>query len=335
MDIDFLKLKNQENNKDKKISPSVDIDYTKIAQAKKPPVAPAFIQKAPQVIKKVSWWQNIKAKFSRSHAQKNISKTVAPIKPEAKPLIKQSAPAPEQPVSTKNQKVVVAPLILENDNKKNTKTYSSISEKEALKLKKGDMAKNFLGVNLIPSELEAQLNPATKIKNFFIYGIVTLCFILLVYGGMLVYQIILFYQVENMQKQVNNIEAEIISYRPWQRKALLFNDKLNKVIDLFNKHVYWSNVLTFLEKNTLPNVYYTNFTGTIDGTFNLNVTTTDYQTAVDQIALFKQSPQVLSVSVTTISATTNSNNSESNNNQSATVSFNMTLIVNPTIFNNQ
>lgn len=77
--------------------------------------------------------------------------------------------------------------------------------------------------------------------------------------------------------------------------VLDFRTRLIMVNDMLSRHIYWNNFFSFLEKNTLPNVFYQDFTGTPDGEYVLRARTDSFDSMAKQIKVFRRSADVLEV----------------------------------------
>ncbi len=78
--------------------------------------------------------------------------------------------------------------------------------------------------------------------------------------------------------------------------VLDFRGRLIVVNDLLSKHVYWSNFFSFLEKNTLPNVFYQDFSGDTSGEYLLKARTDSFDSMAKQIKVFRRAAEVIEVS---------------------------------------
>lgn len=78
--------------------------------------------------------------------------------------------------------------------------------------------------------------------------------------------------------------------------VLDFRLRLIMVNEMLSKHIYWNNFFSFLEKNTLPNVFYQDFSGDTKGDYILRAKTDSFDSMAKQIKVFRLSPDVLEVS---------------------------------------
>jgi len=348
MDIDFLKSKSAKTKKEVKPK-NFGVDYTEPNFAavkknktflplpakkeekklpvkkveKKLPVKNSTKAITPNIppIKnkeKISWWQKIKTKFAAKPKPAVIAvpkPLPAPVVPPAPPIVSSEYKLTTEARGTASKKeIVLPPVVVHKENLK------SLAPQDAMKIKKGELSSSFLDVNLIPDKLIAGLSPITKIRRIIWAGIASLVFILIISAGILAYQTYLINQVISTQREIKNVEDEIITYVPWQKDAVAFNQQIDGITKLLDRHIYWTEFFSFLEQNTLPNVHYANLSVDTSGVFTLAATAPDYGTVSKQIAVFKQSDIITKVSV--VGATDNGTQ----------INFNISLTVTPSIF---
>jgi hypothetical protein len=105
---------------------------------------------------------------------------------------------------------------------------------------------------------------------------------------------------------------------------------MDSVTHVMDNHVYWSQFLSYLEKYTLPNVYYKNLAATTEGKVTLSATAIDLATLADQYLILQNAPDfVEEVTIeSAVSAITENGDSDNSN----AVDFNISLQINPEIF---
>lgn len=367
MDIDFLKRKNPQAIKKEVRKDQHGIDYTKPGEEKKKSV-PVKKEKAP----KVSFWKRIKNIFKRQPKESEPTKSYPYAHPPAAPMFVpplplkkiEPKPAPLPPPKPKPmpilpkpepKKIAVAPVakkpLIQPDKEgivaqpalANKDSLTALNKKDLEKIKKGEYAKGFLDVNLLPGKKTEAVQPVSKIRGLLWAAIASMAFVLVVSGGMIIYQATLLSKVNDSQKQINALKENILEYEPWQKEAIAFNQKVEDIVLLLDKHIYWTNFFALLEQYTLPDVHYSSLSGDVSGTFTLSATAPDYETVSQQIALFKQADfiskvSVVSASMSTESLTANVGNANANANTNTTamtaqpISFNISLTVKPEIF---
>lgn len=77
--------------------------------------------------------------------------------------------------------------------------------------------------------------------------------------------------------------------------VLDFRLRLMLVSELLNSHIYWSNFFSFLEKNTLPNVFYQDFSGDTHGEYILKARTDNFDSMAKQLKVLRRAADVLEV----------------------------------------
>ncbi|MGC8851722.1 MAG: hypothetical protein ACP5PR_01320 [Minisyncoccia bacterium] len=121
-----------------------------------------------------------------------------------------------------------------------------------------------------------------------------------------------------INKNIDNIRLTFS--KEDEQKIALFEKKLNNLKNLLNNHIHFSKVIAFLEKNTHPQVYYTdlNFDLT-NNTLKLEGVALNQQVLSEAISGFSNNPADIKTIIVR-SIKTNENN---------TVSFNIELILQP------
>ena len=120
-----------------------------------------------------------------------------------------------------------------------------------------------------------------------------------------------------INKEIKDREGEI-------NDVLAFKHRLDIANFLLARHVYWSSFFDFLEDNTLSNVFFSSFSGDINGNYHLSATTNNFDAINAQTKKFLNNPYVRGSTVG--SGTISSEKGK------ATVSFELTLVLDPKIF---
>lgn len=173
-----------------------------------------------------------------------------------------------------------------------------IKEKtRSFKQKKLDSS-NTLKTNLIEGGGEISFDYKFVFKTFGISLGFALAVSASLYGGV-------FYWESKMDKKADNLDAEI---ERLEEIAENKEEKISKIGDLQKKveiadillkeHIYWTNFFDFIEKHTLPNVYYeSSFSGDIEGSYSFSAVTDDYKSISEQAAVLQQHDKVVSAQV--------------------------------------
>jgi|GEM_PF-4974815 len=145
--------------------------------------------------------------------------------------------------------------------------------------------KRSLQVSLIPEEVkEKKLNvKARKIGLGVIAAIV-----LLIIGGAYFYMMTVISSREgamaNTEKEIEAVKADIGALREANPDLYLYEQKLKAGPELLAHHIYTSKIFEFLEKNTLPEVWYASYISTDDGQVTLEAISKDLSMAGKQVA---------------------------------------------------
>lgn len=110
--------------------------------------------------------------------------------------------------------------------------------------------------------------------------------------------------INSKNNQINEIDADIAavkeqldSLRDQEQDLFLFEDKMAVMDELLSGHVYNSKIFTFLEEHTLPDVWYTSFISSSEGSVNLKASTKDLKTAAKQVAHLQSQEEIISINV--------------------------------------
>lgn len=141
----------------------------------------------------------------------------------------------------------------------------------------------------------------------------------------------LYYYNGEQQKTLEKLNSQFQTLRAGfplaqEKEIALFEKKLNTLKKLLNNHVYFSQVLTFLEQNTHPQVYYTNLEFSLEkNSLTLEGTAKNQQVLSEAVNGFVNDSKDIQV-VILRDMKTNTDN---------TVQFHLELILQPKVFHYQ
>ena len=245
-------------------------------------------------------------------------------------------PEKEEPVAPKNEPIF--PAI-----KKELTKLPAPSKKPEINIKKPEIEKErplTFDVNLIPEEFLDELRPARKIKIIIITAIVCCLVVFITYGLIYIYQSRVEGKIEGLNKQIAEIDKEIATYQKLKKEVERINQVAEKVDELLDGHIYWTQFFELLEKYTIEDVYYRSMIGNVTGSFVLSATAKNYEDVSRQIEVFRQADDFIE-SVEVSSATTSqiTVKSEEEGNEelveqrtSEVVNFDISLTAKPDIF---
>lgn len=227
------------------------------------------------------------------------------------------------------------------------------SNKQANNQIDGNKALNnpkILEVNLIKEESRLEFNWKKNIWGLIFALVVTLFIVFEIYLGLDWWQQDEELRLEQTKADVSRTSKEVAAFRESASDVLSFKDKTIEVGRLLDEHVYWTNLFSWLEKNTLSTVSFASFSGRDDGKYALAGTAGSFAEVAWQVKQFTDDPFVIDAEVMTVTAAdsdvrrravaavvSGENNEGDENNTSElsvgpAVSFNLELELDPAIF---
>lgn len=212
-----------------------------------------------------------------------------------------------------------------------------------------------LEVNLIKEEERLEFDWKKGAKSLLFALGVTIFIIMELYLGLNWWQKDEEIRLEQTKSETSKISKEIADFRQSAADALSYQEKTVEVDRLLGEHLYWTNFFKWLESNTLSTVSFSSFTGQDDGKYALAGTAGSFAEVSWQIQQFYKNPMVLHVESMTASSGEGKTREEiarqaaeaaanqaaegesapaasAAASETAKVSFNLSLEINPTIF---
>lgn len=97
-------------------------------------------------------------------------------------------------------------------------------------------------------------------------------------------------EIARIEQAISQVEAE-------SKEAVLFKNRLEIGKKIYDQHVYWTNFFSYLEKNTLANVFYSGLEGNTSGEYSFKSMADDYRAIGAQVKYFNKVIDTLSASV--------------------------------------
>jgi Tfp pilus assembly protein PilN len=195
-----------------------------------------------------------------------------------------------------------------NEENQKTKNKKENQEEDLEGLEESEIINNNnkvdkIEINLIPdnvSTIPVQINK--MIKGGFIFGF-SITIIFLIYLGIYLYGKSSEKKVEDIRAENSKLEQQYTSYKKSLEDIKATKQNLDEIIKLLDSHVYWTKFFNLLEENTIPEVFYYNFTGDTSGQMTLNAITDSYLNVSRQMIAFKNANNFVdSISVNNASA---------------------------------
>lgn len=180
-------------------------------------------------------------------------------------------------------------------------------EKKRIKmreLKKEAPLKPSLGITLIP-EAAAPAYLSTKKQLVIVFVFVSLAFVIsaMLYWAAHFYQLKIKSQNDFVLKNIESLKKEIALYEEDKKESEKVQEQLQAIKNLLTSHLYWTKFFGLLEKNTIPDVYYSNFVASSDGAVALSAIGKSFSSVAEQIVSFEEAKDfVKEVNITGASA---------------------------------
>ncbi len=136
-------------------------------------------------------------------------------------------------------------------------------------------------VNLLPFNANI---PSTK-KLYFsllITLIISGIFISIVFFGFYIHRSNIVNDYNKLNEEFEKHIDYIKGYDDVIKEIEVWQNKINEIRGLFSRHIYWTKFFKALEDNTLPEIQYNSFAGSVGGNLTLNAVAPDYKTIARQ-----------------------------------------------------
>ena len=204
-----------------------------------------------------------------------------------------------------------------------------VKNEKDLEKEKSEEKKPGFEVNLIPKDLVAKQQLELP-KKMFISGLFVFIAILVVgtaYLGITWYQLNVDRQLDQLQAEIEDINDQIAQQEKFKLTAIDLQDRLKMVKELLNNHIYWTKFFELLEKHTIPEVYFTDFSMSGTERIALSAVGRDYESVAKQLIIFQNADDlVASVEINAASAVLDEDNNYDQ------VNFNIDLTFLPQVF---
>ncbi|MDD5342616.1 MAG: hypothetical protein PHI73_04785 [Patescibacteria group bacterium] len=266
---------------------------------------------------------------SKNLTPEDVSIPKQPISPPVQP----ETPEPQPDIWKANRaKKEVNSRVLEERVLKKAKPAKPVKEPIA----PGVPSQSFLDVNLMPDDLIQSLEPKRKLITYGIVTIASVALIVLGYFGLSYYEKSIYRKVEDVSKNIQQVEDSIKNLRDKQKSAILLKAQTDEVKDILDNHVHWSNFFEMLERFTLSEVVYERFAGTFsrgtNSTFSLSARGANFQSISRQIMAFREEAKGF---ITNVEANTGEWVTTDEDSGQGYVSFTMLITVSEDVFYKQ
>lgn len=184
-----------------------------------------------------------------------------------------------------------------------------------------------LEVNLIKDDSGISFDWAKNLLTLFLVFFIAALIIGEIYFGLDWWQNREIVKTEATQLEIAKLNREISALNNQASAALQYKEKVLVLSNLLNNHIYWSNFLNWLEKNTLSSVQYENLEGDLSGVYSFSAVAKTYADVSWQTKAFLNDPLTKNVFINK-AVLSKSKEKE----QTSQVNFTLNLEVNPAIF---
>lgn len=185
-----------------------------------------------------------------------------------------------------------------------------------------------LDVNLIP--LGQRLQHTGPAKRFVLaFWLLGLLLVGVGYGGLVFYRQQKTSSYQNQQDDLVKLQQSLENLRGQSEDVLAVSVKLQTVARLLADKITWQPVFNFLEKNTVPALYYTSLAGDTSGKLTLNGQGPNYTEIMRQMRAFEQAPEVAQVEVNNLQQLKSTGSSSTGG---GPVGFSFVLTLKPLVF---
>jgi len=188
-------------------------------------------------------------------------------------------------------------------------------------------------VNLLSEDISGTFNVRAKFIQLGLVVLVGVAIVTTAYFGLNLYAKSIDQDVTSIRERLAAVEQENIQLEGELGVVESVSERLGAVSILVNKHVRWTRFFERLERYTLPQVTYGgSFNGTLQSELIFSAVTDSYERLIQQYQLYQQAVEAGDfITDFTITGATRSSATEISPER---VTFSVTLMVNPTIYEN-
>ncbi len=128
----------------------------------------------------------------------------------------------------------------------------------------------------------------------------------------------------NKKAEIAKIEAKILNFTELNKNISTLGQEIQLIQDTLNKHIYWTNFFSLLEKYTVADVYYSGLAVGTNGGLTLDASTKSYDSVAKQLKVLNSDAAQEFVKEASITG--------ANKDQDGNVSFQIVLTLNQNLF---
>jgi hypothetical protein len=181
------------------------------------------------------------------------------------------------------------------DQKQQTKAKDKITQGPSAEDREKEESA-VLGTNLIKGEVVSFFDWRKGLTILFYFLGLGVLVVGLTYGSLFIWENYKKEQSQIITASAYELKQNILLIQKDLKDVSQLQKKLGLVERLLDRHIYWTNIFNFLEDNTLAEVTYGNFNGSLDGQFNLPAKAKNFYVIAEQLKSFRKNEDVVSAS---------------------------------------
>ncbi len=324
--IELLPHTDKRNRGKKKDSKPRQVEYSK----------PTKISKANQVqfLKKQSggWLEKIKSFFQKDKSAKlaqpqsqpdPVKKTTSPLsklyqknlqsssnkqnassnqkQPDSLSAVESDhAPVPHQKSANKKaatRTTVAVDAFKNNDPFQRPSDQAEPDNSKNTKEKKDKIVGFQYDINLIREEFVPVVDKKKILTTFALASLLAVLLVVFIYFLVDFVKFGRTKKIKELEVSLQQVEAALAQKQQDLVEIADYYQTVNQIKSLLDQHVYWTNLLEFIETNTLTTVYYDSIRATRNGAISLSAKAKDYESVHQQFLVFKNHPAVADIEI--------------------------------------
>lgn len=148
-------------------------------------------------------------------------------------------------------------------------------------------------VNFIPQDLNTIPNQTTKKIALLVISSVSFLFIIICFIVLFFYKSSFNEEIMKLIDSNGKLDEVYIKEKSDLKIVKFINNDLNYINDIYKNHIYWTNFLSFLEKNIVNDVFVKEMFVESSGDLVITFRTNDYENISKQIKIFQSYPNII------------------------------------------
>ncbi len=148
-------------------------------------------------------------------------------------------------------------------------------------------------VNFIPQEVNTIPVQTTKKVFLLVISSLSFLFIIFCFIGLFLYRTSFNKEIINLIDNNKILDDLYVKEKEGLKSVRVINEDLNDITNIYKNHIYWSNFLSLLEKNTVKDVYIKDIFAESNGNMVITFKTTNYENVSKQILILQGLPDII------------------------------------------